>query len=74
MRDLNEIEDHFRGKQELLGNLADPEEFEMVFKLIDQVKRLEEDIDRLTMLNRHYFFRFYKGDIEAMKRDCSYLF
>lgn len=70
---LDTIENHFRNQQAFLGNLADTESFTMIFSLIDQVKKYEADIDRLTSLNRHYFHRFYNGSIEKMQADFKYI-
>lgn len=70
---LADIETHFLQQQKILGNLADPEQFQMVFYLIDKVKRLEAENDKLTSLNRHYFFKFYDGSIDKMIQDNKYL-
>jgi hypothetical protein len=74
MRNLTEIEAYFKRKIEILGDLAEPIEVEMMMDLLNQVKQLEAENEKLAALNRHYFFKFYGGNIEAMKQDCSYLF
>jgi hypothetical protein len=68
---VTNIETHFRQKQELLKNLGDEQEFNMVFWLIDHVKELREQNDRLTVLNRHYYQHFYNGNIDKMVEDFS---
>lgn len=73
MNNLDNIENHFKQQQELLGNLADTESFTMIFSLIDKVRRLEDESDRLCALNRHYFHRFYDGSIEKMQADFNYI-
>lgn len=71
--DITTIETHFQAQRKLLGNLADPEEFDMIFYLIDKVNRLQAESDKLTALNRHYFFKFYDGIMEKATKDNSYL-
>lgn len=70
---VEEIEQHFMKQQKLLGNLADEDSFDMIFTLIALYKRMDEQTDKLAALNRHYFFKFYNGDLEKMKADCAYL-
>jgi hypothetical protein len=70
---VTNIENHFLQKQELLKNLGDDQEFNMVFWLIDHVKELRNEIDKLTVLNRHYYHTFYSGNLEKMEQDFKYL-
>ena len=70
---LTTIENHFLQQQKLLGNLADEESLQMIFDLIDTVRLLDQQADRLTSLNRHYLFRFYGGDVLKMQEDFGYL-
>jgi hypothetical protein len=70
---LDIIENHFRQQEQLFGNLADAESFTMIFALIDKARKLEAENDKLAALNRHYFFKFYDGNIEKMMKDNSYL-
>jgi hypothetical protein len=74
VRNFEEIEAYFKRKIKLLGDLAEPIEVEMIMHLLDQVKSLEAENEKLAALNRHYFFKFYGGNLEVMKKDCSYLF
>ena len=71
--DLNKIEKHFQQQQALLGNLADTDSFDMIFTLIEQVRKLRAENEKLAGLNRHYFFKFYDGSIEKMMKDNAYL-
>jgi hypothetical protein len=70
---LNQIENHFKAKQNLLGNLADDKEFDMIYSLFEQIHQLREQNDRLTVLNRHYYHHFYNGNIDKMVQDFKYL-
>lgn len=70
---LDSIENHFRQKKELLKNLGDDQEFNMIFSLIEQVRELREQNDKLTVLNRHYYNTFYNGNIDKMVEDFKYL-
>jgi hypothetical protein len=70
---LNKIENHFKQQQSLLGNLADEDSFIMIFSLIAKVRRLEDENEKLATLNRHYYHKFYNGDIDKMIKDNSYL-
>lgn len=70
---VDDIEQHFQKQQQLFGNLADEESFNMIFGLIDRYRRLEQESEKLAALNRHYFFKFYNGDLNKMKADCAYL-
>jgi hypothetical protein len=70
---LTNVENHFRQQHQLLGNIADEVSFNMIYALIEQVRSQTEEIERLTALNRHYFFTFYNGDITKMKSDFHYL-
>ncbi|MBT2727868.1 hypothetical protein J7E63_13055 [Bacillus sp. ISL-75] len=70
---LSDIENHFIQQQKLLGNLADSEQFLMIFSLIEQVRELREQNDKLTVLNRHYYNHFYNGNIGKMVEDFKYL-
>lgn len=71
--ELSYIERHTQHKQKLLGNLADDEEFQMVFDLIAEVRRSHERIKECTMFNRHYLNHFYGGDFNKFKADFAYL-
>jgi hypothetical protein len=70
---LTDIENHFRQQQQLFGNLADEQSFLMIYSLIEQVRQLREENDKLTVLNRHYYNKFYNGDIDKMVQDFRYL-
>lgn len=70
---LTETENHFRQLEKLLGNLADEQSFLMIYSLIEQVRQLREQNDKLTVLNRHYYNKFYNGDIDKMVQDFKYL-
>ena len=73
MADLNAIELHFKKQQEFLGNLADDESFNMIFTLIEQVRQLRTENEKLATLNRHYYHHFYNGNIDKMIEDFKYL-
>jgi hypothetical protein len=70
---LNQIENHFKAKQQLFGNLADEQDFNLIYSLIEQIYQLREQNDRLTVLNRHYYHTFYNGNIDKMVQDFKYL-
>ncbi|MEH7355107.1 hypothetical protein V7150_16235 [Neobacillus drentensis] len=70
---LTHYENHFKKKMESLGNLADEESFTMIFLLIDKVRSQNEEMEKLSALNRHYFFKFYDGSIDKMMKDNAYL-
>ena len=70
---LTEIENHFKQQHQLLGNLADEQSFLMIYSLIEQVRQLREQVDKLTHLNRHYYHTFYNGDFDKMEQDFKYL-
>jgi hypothetical protein len=70
---LTHIENLFRQQQQLLGNLADEESFHIIFTLIEEVRQLSAANNKLTSLNRHYFFKFYDGSIDKMLKDNDYL-
>lgn len=70
---VDAIEQHFQKQRQLFGNLADEESFYMIFGLIERYRRLDQESEKLAALNRHYFFKFYNGDISKMKADCAYL-
>jgi hypothetical protein len=70
---LTQIENHFRQQQKLLGNLADEQSFLMIYSLIEQVRQLRAENDKLTLLNRHYYNHFYNGNIDKMVQDFKYL-
>ncbi|MFE8704104.1 hypothetical protein ACFYKX_26405 [Cytobacillus sp. FJAT-54145] len=65
---LDQIEEHF----DLLDDI-DGESYTMVLGLIAKVREMDELTDRLTALNRHYLFHFYKGDVMKMQADFSYI-
>ncbi|MDF2854255.1 MAG: hypothetical protein K0Q87_106 [Neobacillus sp.] len=67
------MEKHFLQKQELLKNLGDDMEFKMIFSVIRYAQQLQEENDKLTVLNRHYYNKFYNGDIDKMVQDFKYL-
>jgi hypothetical protein len=70
---LEEVENHFKQQQQLMGNLADTDSFGMIFGLINKIHELNEETDKLTALNRHYYFKFYNGSIDQMMKDNAYL-
>jgi hypothetical protein len=70
---LNQMETYFQNKQKLLGNLADEQDFNLIYSLIEQIRQLREQNDRLTVLNRHYYHTFYNGNIDKMIADFKYL-
>jgi hypothetical protein len=70
---LTDIENHFRQQEKLLGNLADEQSFFLIYSLIEQVRQLREENDKLTLLNRHYYQHFYNGNIDKMVQDFRYL-
>lgn len=70
---LNIIEAHFQQQQKILGNLAEEESFNMIYSLVEQVRQLREENDKLCFLNRHYYNKFYNGDVLKMEADFKYL-
>ncbi|MGF6951909.1 hypothetical protein QF028_004414 [Neobacillus sp. B4I6] len=70
---LQQVEQYFQQQEALMGNLADTESFALIYGLIEKVREQNETIDRVTALNRHYYFKFYNGDIAKMQADFKYL-
>ena len=48
-------------------------EQEQITEMQQTIKELLEENDRLTVLNRHYLFKFFDGDVLKMQEDFSYL-
>lgn len=71
---LQQVEQYFQQKEASLGTLAEEESFAMIYSLIEQVRELRKENDKLTYLNRHYYHTFYNGDIQKMEADFNYLF
>lgn len=46
---------------------------ELILELLAEIEKLKQENDRLTALNRHYFFKFYNGDITKMQADFKYI-
>lgn len=70
---LEDTEAYFRQKIDLLGDLAEPVEVAMLLGLIEYVKRLSKENEKLTALNRHYLHHFYGGSVEKFRKDFGYL-
>jgi hypothetical protein len=70
---LQQTERYFQKKEAALGILAEKETFNMIYSLIEQVRELREQNDKLTILNRHYYNHFYNGNIDKMVEDFKYL-
>jgi hypothetical protein len=70
---LSKVEQYFQNEQKLMGNFADEHSFNMIYSLIEQVRQLRKENDKLCLLNRHYYNKFYPGDIEKMEADFNYL-
>ncbi|WP_026676747.1 hypothetical protein [Fictibacillus gelatini] len=71
-KELKGIECHFLALKQQLGDLADENQLNMVFRLIRSLKAYQGEIERLTTLNRHYFFKLYKN-LEAGMIDNKYI-
>lgn len=71
--ELNHIEEYFKQQEKLMGNLADEDAFAIIFDLIDTVRLLESQTDRLCALNRHYLNHFYGGSVLKMQEDFKYI-
>lgn len=72
-QDLSYLERFFAKQKEILGNLADKEQFEAISELFTEIHRLKEENSKLTELNRHYFHHFFDGKIDKMKETFKYL-
>jgi hypothetical protein len=70
---LQQVKQYFQQKESSLGALAEEESFAMIYSLIEQVRQLRKENDKLSLLNRHYYHKFYPGDIEKMEADFKYL-
>jgi hypothetical protein len=70
---LPQTEQYFQKKEAALGILAEKETFAMIYSLIEQVRELRQQNDKLTILNRHYYNHFYNGNIDKMVEDFKYL-
>jgi hypothetical protein len=70
---LQQTKRYFQEKEAALGSLAEKETFAMIYSLIEQVRELREQNDKLTILNRHYYNHFYNGNIDKMVEDFKYL-
>jgi hypothetical protein len=70
---MKEIEAYFKQRYQELGELANQQEFQMVFYLLNKAKKLEWENDKLTALNRHYLFTFFDGDVSRMAKAFEYL-
>jgi hypothetical protein len=70
---LQQTKHYFQKKEAALGILAEKETFVMIYSLIEQVRELREQNDKLTILNRHYYNHFYNGNIDKMVEDFKYL-
>jgi hypothetical protein len=70
---LEQMEKYFLQKKSLLKNLGDDIEFKMIFSVIKYAQQLQEENDKLTVLNRHYYHHFYNGNIDKMVQDFKYL-
>ena len=70
---LDEVESYFQELQENVGFNNDEETFGLVFGLINKIREMDEEMDKLTALNRHYLFFFYEGNITKMMEDFKYL-
>lgn len=70
---LDNTENYFLQQQKLMANFADEHSFNMIYSLIEQVRQLRKENDKLCLLNRHYYHAFYPGDIEKMEADFKFL-
>lgn len=70
---LQQVEQYFQNEQKLMANFADEHSFNMIYSLIEQVRQLREQNDKLTILNRHYYNHFYNGNLDKMIEDFKYL-
>jgi hypothetical protein len=69
--DINIIEQCFLLMQ--ASGEIDADAFPLIFELIEEIRKQDREIDKLTALNRHYFFHFYNGDFDKFEKDFSYL-
>ncbi|WHY76098.1 hypothetical protein QNH20_18475 [Neobacillus sp. WH10] len=53
--------------------MNDQELIDQIQAMQERIQELVEENDRLTALNRHYFFKFYDGSIDKMMKDNGYL-
>jgi hypothetical protein len=46
---------------------------ELTLELLAEIERLQQELDRVTALNRHYLHFFYQGDVMKFQADFEYI-